>query len=315
MKNTLFSKIPKNHIRIFRIFIFAGAGLLSFIVLTIISLLFYTGEYKNVQGYMNPPTPLPQSEADILAQAVLPSEGYTISLQWGDTGEKLVESGAIDLDKFKKLYSHEKYAELLTYITDSKKQGITINRENSYFWVNTLWALGLAQKSDVLEKGIMMEEYGDNIEGLASTGGWTLGKKRAKDLYSSTEIVQLSPEENNRVTEIAEGIYRPCCNNSSAFPDCNHGMAIVGLVELMVDQGFSDTDIYKTALAFNSYWFPQTYMDLAYYFQTKEGLSWNKVDAKQVLSADYSSASGYSKIRKQIGPVPGLTSDGGSCGA
>ncbi len=315
MRLNFFSHLPKKHSRIFKLFMFTGLGLLSFISIAIISLLFYTGEYKNVTSYVNPPTPIPQSQADALAEVVLPTQGYTVPITWGDTGKKLISSGAIDLKKYKNTYSNDKYTELLTFITDSKDEKINVNRDNSYFWVNTLWALGLVQKSDVLDKGIMMQEYGDNIEGLASTGGWTLGSKRAKELYSSVEILQLTPEENKRITQITEGIYRPCCNNSSAFPDCNHGMAILGLVELMVDQGFSDEEIYKAALAFNSYWFPQTYMDLAYYFQTKEGLSWDKVDPKTILGAEFSSASGYNSIRKKIGPVPGLSSDGGSCGA
>ncbi len=314
MRLNFFSHLPKKHSRIFKLFMFTGLGLLSFISIAIISSLFYTGEYKNVTSYVNPPTPIPQSQADALAEVVLPTQGYTVPITWGDTGKQLISSGAIDLKKYKNTYSNDKYTELLTFITDSKDEEINVNRDNSYFWVNTLWALGLVQKSDVLDKGIMMQEYGDNIEGLASTGGWTLGSKRAKELYSSVEILQLTPEENKRITQITEGIYRPCCNNSSAFPDCNHGMAILGLVELMVDQGFSDEEIYKAALAFNSYWFPQTYMDLAYYFQTKEGLSWDKVDPKTILGAEFSSASGYSQISKQIGPVPGLSSDGGSCG-
>ncbi len=315
MRFVFFSQLPKKHIRVFKIFIFTGLGLLSIITLSIIFLLFYSGEYKNVANYINPPTPIQQSEADALAQQVLPPSGYTVPIKWKNVGKKLVTSGAIDLEKYKKIYSNEKNQELLSYLTETKDDGLTINRENSYFWVNTLWALGLVQKSDVLGKGIMMQDYGDNIEGLASTGGWTLGKKRAKELYSSNMIIDLSPKENIRVTKITENIYRPCCNNSSAFPDCNHGMAILGLVELMVDQGFSDEKIYKASLAFNSYWFPQTYMDLAYYFKTKEDLSWDAVDAKTVLSAEYSSASGYTNIRKQIGPVPGLSSEGGSCGA
>ena len=40
------------------------------------------------------------------------------------------------------------------------------------------------------------------------------------------------------VEEIAGNIYRPCCGNSTAFPDCNHGMAMLGLIELMVSQKF-----------------------------------------------------------------------------
>jgi hypothetical protein len=92
-------------------------------------------------------------------------------------------------------------------------------------------------------------------------------------------------------------------------------MAILGLIELMVSQGYGEEDIYQAALAFNSYWFAQTYIDLAYYFETTEGTAWAEVDAKKALSAEYSSAQGYQAIKKQIGNIPGTESVGGSCGA
>lgn len=257
----------------------------------------------------------PDALAAQLAASVIPEAGFTVPLKWGDVGQKLVGSGAIDLDKFKQNYQGEQYQELLTYLTDTKDQGITINPENAYFWVNVLWALGLTQQSDVLDKGIMATDYQDRLGNFASTAGWTLGSKDALALYSSVNFVTLSPEQQAQVTKVSANIYRPCCGNSAAFPDCNHGMAILGLVELMVAQGFSEAEIYKAALAFNSYWFAQTYTDLAYYFQTKENISWDKIDPKRVLSAEFSSASGYQNIRSQIEDAPALPGRGGSCGA
>jgi len=250
-----------------------------------------------------------------LAAKVIPEQGYDVKLDWNDVGQKLVESGAIDLQKYKENYKDPRYKELMTFITDNKKGGITVNKDNSYFWVNTLWALGLVQKSDVLEKGVMGTQYKDDIGSFASTGGWTLGSKDAVALFSSANIVDLTPEQQKLVATITENIYRPCCGNSAAFPDCNHGMAILGLVELMVSQGISEKEIYKAALAFNSYWFPQTYADLAYYFEAKQDSKWEDVDPKTVLGQAYSSGQGYARIKQEIGNVPGLQSGGGSCGA
>lgn len=250
-----------------------------------------------------------------LAAAVAPEEGYTVDVNWGDTGVRLVEAGGIDLDKYRENYGDEKYQELLAYLTEPQNKGITITRDNAYFWVNTLWALGLTQKSDVLEKGVMGVEYKDRLGNFASTGGWTLGVKDAVSLYSSSEIVSLTDAQQALVTKVSQGVYRPCCGNPTSFPDCNHGMAILGLLELMAGQGLSEEEMYQAALAFNSYWFTQTYVDLAYYFKTEKGTEWSDVDAKEVLAAQYSSAAGYQSIKEQIGNVPGVSSSGGACGA
>jgi hypothetical protein len=88
-------------------------------------------------------------------------------------------------------------------------------------------------------------------------------------------------------------------------------MAMLGLLELMALQGVSEVDMYKAALAVNSYWFPETYINLAKYFDS-EGTSWKKVDPKEVLGAEYSSASGYRNILNRIQPVK--QQNGGSCG-
>lgn len=252
---------------------------------------------------------------DSLAKKVVPDKGFTVKLKWGDTGVKLVKAGGIDLEKFKEIYSDPQYAELLTYLTENKDQEITINKDNAYFWVNTLWALGLTQQSDVLTNGVMGTEYKDRIANFASTGGWTLGEKDAVDLYSSSAIIPLTHEEQDLVTKVSANIYRPCCGNPTSFPDCNHGMAILGLLELMASQGATEDEMYEASLAFNSYWFTSTYIDLAYYFQTEKGLTWDKVDPKEILSAEYSSAPGYQLIKKQIGNIPGSPNAGASCGA
>ena len=262
------------------------------------------------------PTPVPTPSVESLADAVIPASGYTVNIKWGDIGKKLVASGAIDLAKYKENYKDPQYQELLKYLTEDQDQGITITQQNSYFWINTLWALGLVQKSDVLDKGVMGTQYKKEVGNFASTGGWTLGAKPATKLYSSAQIIPLTSEQNQMVTKIAENIYRPCCGNSTAFPDCNHGMAMLALIELMVSQGYSETEIYQAGLAFNSYWFGQTYMDLAYYFKTKENLDWKNVDPKRALSAEFSSAQGYQAIKKQIeGVAPQKPSTGGGCGA
>ncbi len=254
-------------------------------------------------------------DANSLANTVAPNEGYSVDINWGETGLKLVQAGGIDLEKFRENYPDSDYQELLTYLTEKKNEGITITPKNAYFWVNTLWALGLTQKSDVLTKGVMGTEYQDRIGNFASTGGWTLGKRDAVSLYSSTEIIPLTQQQQDLVTEVSGNIYRPCCGNPTSFPDCNHGMAILGLLELMAANGATSEEMYEASLAFNSYWFTTTYVDLAYYFETEKGIAWEDVNPQTVLSAEYSSAEGYQDIKKQIGNIPGTENVGTSCGA
>ncbi|HCR81489.1 MAG: hypothetical protein UY13_C0002G0181 [Candidatus Pacebacteria bacterium GW2011_GWB1_47_8] len=259
-------------------------------------------------------TPTTELTAQTLAAQVVPAEGYTVVVNWGDTGQKLVAAGGIDLAKYQQNYDDPQYTQLMTYLTSDNNKSITINKDTAYFWVNTLWALGLTQRSDVLDKGVMGTQYKDRVGNFASTGGWTLGAKDAVKLYSSADIIPLTNEQQVMVDRIAQNIYRPCCGNPTSFPDCNHGMAILGLIELMVSQDYNEEDIYRAALAFNSYWFSQTYIDLAYYFQTKENTAWADVDPKRALSAEFSSAQGYQQVKKQIGTVPGTQSAGASCG-
>ena len=81
------------------------------------------------------------------------------------------------------------------------------------------------------------------------------------------ELIPLTPVGQETVRKIAENVFRPCCGNSTAFPDCNHGMAALAYIELAVSQGLPEKQIYKDLLGLNSFWFPSTYVEMAVYFK------------------------------------------------
>lgn len=86
---------------------------------------------------------------------------------------------------------------------------------------------------------------------------------------------------------------------------------MLGLLALMAANNVSEADMYKTALQVNAYWFPDTYLTIAKYFKA-QGVAWNAVDPKEVLSAKYSSIRGYKQVLSAVEPV--APSAGGGCG-
>ncbi|MBI2482533.1 MAG: hypothetical protein HYV76_03180 [Candidatus Vogelbacteria bacterium] len=269
-------------------------------------------------GLRNPSkgTPLQKADTQVsaLEEAVLPSKGVVLPASWGNLGVQLVDSGAIDTDKFKAIYEQrgaftDEYKNLLLGNNNGQ---IKITRENSGYYLNLFWALGLANKNPILDTGEMVDlEYG-GAGNFASTGGWTIAKGKPMDHYSKHALITLTPEQQALVDKISRGIYRPCCGNSVHFPDCNHGMAILGLLELMASQGASEQDMWKTALIVNSYWFPDTYLTIATYMKEK-GIEWKNVNPQEMLSASHSSAQGYAKIASQV-IKPADSQSAGGCG-
>src|SRR3989344_5943179 len=251
---------------------------------------------------------------NILKQEVLPAKGYTTSLRWKNLGQQLVESGVIDKKKYEELFISEADGKNeLKYLDGDWNENIAINEKNSRFIVNTFWALGLVNNRRVLDEGPMVQEGKGKAGNFASTGGWTIGAKPVMELYSSKEIIPLNLEQQELVKKIAENVFRPSCNNPTSFPDCNHGMAALGYIEWAVYNGLPEKQIYKDLLAFNSFWFPQTYVEMAVYFN-KQGTKWKDVDAKLALSKNYSSAQGAAKIKQAVQGIPGIQSSGGGCG-
>lgn len=264
-------------------------------------------------GSENAPRVSASREENVLEERVLPQNGVTLPVKLGDIGVKLAATGVIDGEKFKALYQGQSTAsqEANKIISETNSENIIITRENAPVLLNVFWALGLGNKNAILENGPMADPRYGGTANFASTGGWTIASGDAMNHYSRHPFVILSPEQQSAVERVAKNIYRPCCNNPTHFPDCNHGMAMLGLLELMAREGVSEQEMYKTALRVNSYWFPENYMTIAKYLESK-GVAWEKADAKEILGANYSSGSGYQRVLAETQPVE--RKGGGSCG-
>ncbi len=252
-----------------------------------------------------------QTIADITNE-VVPKEGFTLPVSWGDYGPKLVAAGVIDMAQFEKAVQLTE--EQKKILSEGSSDKLKIDAANSQFVVDFLWALGLAQKSIVYDQGPLGTDYKGEAGNFASTGGWTLAKGDAMNYLNKFDLIPLTREQQDEVARIAKGVYRPCCDNPTWFPDCNHGMAALAAIELLVSKGVPENDIYRYILELNSFWFSQTYITNAYYIKTARNLDWDKVDAKEMLGKDFSSGTGASGIAKKVGPLPQGATGGGSCG-
>ena len=244
-------------------------------------------------------------------EKVISSKGFELPISWSDLGPKLISAGVIDEKKFMETVNLNSDEEKI--LKEGTDGNIIINADNSRFVVDLLWAIGLAQKSEAYTKGPMGTDYKKDVGNFSSTGGWTLAKGKAVDYLGKFELFNLSSDQQKRVEEIAKNVYRPCCGNSTWFPDCNHGMAALAAIEMMVAKNLPDDEIYRNVLKLNSFWFPGTYLTTAEYFAT-QGVSWDKVNAKEVLGAEYSSSSGAAQVAQKVNPVPGI-GGGSGCGA
>ncbi len=261
-----------------------------------------------------------------IAASVLPAKGFKTKIVLGDSIVKLVEAGAIDVVKFETLYSERGgfTPEQRKFLTEPSNEPLTINADNSQFLLNLLWPLGIANKNSALTELQQTElENPQDLFGLAATGGWTLGKaENGGEYYNKSEIVKLTPEQDQLVKLVASNIYRPCCGNSTAFPDCNHGAAMLGLIQLGAAQGLTEQELYKEAVKFNAFWFPEQYTKMALAFKTFENKDWDSLDPKTLLSNDYSSNKGfYTNISQPLSKLPAFApkkqqggGGGGGCG-
>ncbi len=244
----------------------------------------------------------PQTAADLLRQ-VNPTKGHKLSATYGDLGPAMVKSGVIDYDKFLQVYESaglplsDAQKEILTQGSDAQ---IVFNRENAYFLLNYFWALGLINENPILTEGAMMQYGPEEVGRFASTGGWTIGAKPATDLFASTPLIVLTSEQQAKLEKVTQNVYRPCCNNSTYFPDCNHGMAMLGLLTLLASENASETELYDAAKYANAFWYPQQYIELAIYFNAIDGQEFSKVDSRKVVSGDFSSGTGFGKVHQYL---------------
>lgn len=248
-----------------------------------------------------------------LSAKVIPAQGVELPVTWKDLGQQLVLTGVIEQQKFMNLYTAQKSlaTEAEKMLSSSQSGKIRITRENSPMLLNLFWAVGLGNKNAILEQGEMADKRYGGAGNFASTGGWTIARGPAMDHYSKHTFIRLTAQEQALVDRVAPGIYRSCCGNSTHFPDCNHGLAMLGLLELMAAQGAGEQEMYRTAVTVNSYWFPETYLTLAT-FLAAQGQDWSNVNAQVVLGRQYSSASGFQQIKNQVAP-PAIRGNN-SCG-
>lgn len=274
-----------------------------------VSLAFYLGtKYKTPVPVT---IPVVSKVADLSQTADVLPDSIDLGISWGDVIVKMVKGGAIDKEKFLK-----RHPEAETLLQTGNTDNIIMTQENSALILNLLWPLGITNKAKVLSEGVMGTKYIDQVGSFASTGGWTLGTKDGGKLFNSQVLIKLTPDQEELVKNVSANIFRPCCGNSTAFPDCNHGAGMLGFVEMAVVAGMPEAEIYKKALIINSYWFPQTYTELAVFFKAKKNIDWKNVDPKEILGEAYSSGQGYSQVSQQLqveGLVPQVKS-GGGCG-
>jgi len=261
-----------------------------------------------------------KKESANLFDEINPVKGFEINAKYGDLGPRMIQSGVIDLEKFKQTY--EKSAQPLTkeqveILTKGSNKKIKIDRDNSYFLLNFFWAAGLANKSKALTEGDIVKYGEGQVGNFASTGGWSLSKTEPMDYYAKSDLIPMTIEQENLVEKVAGNIYRPCCNNSTAFPDCNHGMALLSVLQLMSANGATEKQMYEAAKYYNAFWFPSNYYDLALYFKNKEGKKFSQVPAQIILNKEFSSSSGWQAAKQWLinkGIVEQPPKTGGSCG-
>lgn len=246
-----------------------------------------------------------------LANVVAPPAGVDLPVEWDKLGPLLVTSGVVDRAKFEALYAERGGVpnDVQQILDGLRHERVRMTPTNAGALLNVLWAVGLGNESDVLTKGPMATS-GTDLGRFASTGGWTLAAGPTVDHIAKHRMIELTPDQATLVATVAHNIFRPCCNNPTDFPDCNHGMAMLGLLELLASQGLSENELYRTALAVNAYWFPDTYLSDAR-IAALSGKSWQSVEPQVLLSARFSSGSGTADVNRVLPPLP--SSGGSSC--
>lgn len=254
---------------------------------------------------------------DEVVAKVLPEKGFQSKISLKDNILKLVDNGVIDKQKFEEIYKQRGLpSDLKDVLTQTSNKPILLKQDNANYYVNLLWALGL---SNYMSTNRQSPINGSSLFNFASTGGWNLGREANGGAYfNKFNIVNLTPQQEALVTQIAKNTYRPCCDNSTFYQDCNHGSALLGLLELGASQRLTEGQLYKEALAFNSFWFPQNYTQTALYFKVVKNIDWDKVDPKEIMGYKYSAISQWSKnVAQEVAKIPNLIpkqQGGGSCG-
>ncbi len=224
---------------------------------------------------------------------VLPEEGFAIDATWKDSVNKMVEAGVLDVDKLNDILT-KRYGQPLTeeqknlLTSDYSDEKLTINSKNAVFMMYILWVLGKDNDNSILHDSPFAQYFTDYDIGVGKAG------------YGDTELIELTPGQQEIAKDVALNSYRPCCGNPTGHPDCSHGFSALGLIELMAEQGYTKEQIFDAFVKFNSYWFPSTYIQDALYFKLAENKDWSDVDRELIAGKQYSSLSGSYAVKKYL---------------
>lgn len=267
-------------------------------------------------------TALPAAVARAAAEGGPPPalpDRLDLGVPFGRLGPELIAAGAIEPEAFEEVY--RRAGQPLTQmqrriLLEGSDQTIVLDQPNAYFLLNLLWALGLTNDNRILTRGPMLQSGLSKVGGYASTGGWRLGRKPPLELYASAPLVTLTEAQQARLSEVAEGVYRPCCDNPTSFPDCNHGMAMLALLELLAARDFDTGSLFTAAKAANQFWYPTETLRLATYLKATQGVEYGQADARQAMGRELFSISGYRRVEawlKTNGLGPALPAAGQDC--
>ena len=252
-------------------------------------------------------------------ETVLPAQ-YELPARFGDIGPRLIAAGAIDRDQFVANYDRAGQpltAQQLAILDEGSEEAIVIDAGNAYFLLNFFWALGLTNDNPILTEGQLMTASNGDPSGFASVGGWSIGQKPPAELYASAQLVSLNDQQQALVQEVAENVYRPCCNNHTAFADCNHGMALLGMLEFMASQGTTVDELYEAAKYVSAFWYPQQATEVALFFQKNMDLAFADVDPKMAVGPEVFSGAGFQQVHQWLvsnEALPQPSGGGNSCG-
>ncbi len=269
----------------------------------------------------NESSPEPPVDYGALMQEVNPPEGYPLAVHFGNLGPRLLADGAIDYNAFAAVFTEggdPLTADQIGILKQGSDEPVLLTTQDAHFLLNFFWAVGLVNKNPILTQGPIVQYSNGQIDRFASTGGWTLGSRPVQELFASEDLIPLTAEQQSNLEKVASAVYRPCCDNPTDFPDCNHGMAMLGLLELLASQNASVDEMFTAAKYIDAYWFPQQALETAIYFKVERGLDFASTDPQLVTSKTFFSGSGAGRLHALLqanGLLPQPSGGGGSCGS
>lgn len=281
-KSSIFGKFSKNH----------EQAIYTLLGITIVMFIYQITPLFGIAGAVSAAAPAGHGmDTNNIISQVLPEQGFTLDATWGTTVSDMVDAGVLDPVKLESILTRRYGQEMKpewTAILNGEDAQLSIDAENSVFMMYLLWTLGKHNDNSILRES-RIANYFDNYD---------IGVGRAG--YSDVLLFSLTPEQQDLATEISMNSYRPCCGNPAGVPDCSHGFAALGLIELMAAQGYEKDEIYDSFIKINSFWFPSTYIQNALFFQITEGKSWDETDDELMAGKEFSSIAGSRSVKKYL---------------